>query len=800
MSEIVVLPLSCGVPVIAPVVAFSVAQLGSPVAAQLVTGRFGLSVSAGVPLNAAPTTPDSVCPAAIIGAPAVIVKATLRASLVPPSPVAAKLAVNEPFAVGVPVIAPVVALSDSPAGNPVTLQDVAVRFTSSSRVGVCENATPTFPVKLCPATMIGGPTAIEIVAVVASLVPPGPVAVSEIVVLPLSCGVPVIAPVVVFSVAQLGNPVAAQLVTGRFVLLVSENVLLNATPKAPKAVCDAVMSGTPSVIVKATLLAALAPTPLVAVKLAVNEPFAVGVPVIAPVVVLSDSPAGSPVTLQDVAGRSSASSRVGVAEVNATPTLPAKLCPATMIGGPTAIDIVAVVAALVPPGPVAVSEIVVLPLSCGVPVIAPVVVFSVAQLGKPVAVQLVTGRFALSVSENVLLNAAPKGPTAVCDAVMSGTPSVIVKATFTNGANGWLTPQAVKPTVNEPFAVGVPVIAPVVVLSDSPAGSPVTLQDVAGRSSASSRVGVAEVNATPTLPVKLCPATMIGGPTAMEIVAVAALVPPGPVAVSEIVVLPLSCGVPVIAPVVVLSVAQLGKLVAAQLVTGRFVLSVSENVLLNAVPTVPEAACDAVMRGTPSVIVKATLLAALAPTPLVAVKLAVNEPFAVGVPVIAPVVVLSDSPAGSPVTLQDVAGRSSASSRVGVAEVNATPTLPVKLCPATMIGGPTAMEIVAVAALVPPGPVAVSEIVVLPLSCGVPVIAPVVVLSVAQLGKLVAAQLVTGRYVLTVSENVLLNAVPTVPEAVCPGLMIGWVSTVTSKRATPRYCLLSHGARHTWMI
>ena len=172
--------------------------------------------------------------------------------------------------------------------------------------------------------MIGGPAAIEIVAVVAALVPPGPVAVSEIVALPISCGVPVIAPVVVFSVAQLGNPVAAQLVTGRFVPSVSEKVLLNAVPTAPEAVCPAVMIGTPSAIVKATLLAALVPPPPVAVKLAVNEPLAVGVPVIAPVVALSDRPAGNPVALQDVAGRSSASSSAGV-WVNATPTLPVKL-------------------------------------------------------------------------------------------------------------------------------------------------------------------------------------------------------------------------------------------------------------------------------------------------------------------------------------------------------------------------------------------------------------------------------------------------------------------------------------------
>jgi hypothetical protein len=78
-------------------------------------------------------------------------------------------------------------------------------------------------------------------------------------------------------------------------------------------------------------------------------------------------------------------------------------------------------------------------------------------------------------------------------------------------------------------------------------------------------------------------------------------------------------------------------LVAAQLVTGRFVLSVSENILLNAEPTTPDALCPALMIGTPSVIVKAILVAALVPRLLVAVNDAVNEPFAVGVPVIAPV-------------------------------------------------------------------------------------------------------------------------------------------------------------------
>jgi hypothetical protein len=293
--------------VIAPVEALIDNPAGNPVALQLVTGRFVLSVSENVLLNAVPTFPEAVCPAVMIGTPSAIVKEMLVAVLAPPPPVAVNEAVNEPLAVGVPVIAPVVVLSASPAGSPVTLQEVAGRSSASSRAGVWENATPTLPVKLCPAVIIGGPRAIEITAVFVSE-PPGPVAVSVIVELPLSCGVPVIAPVVVFSASPAGSPVAAQLVTGRFTASVSENVLLNAVPTFPEAVCPAVMSGA-STIVKEILVAALVPLSPVAVKVAVNEPLAVGVPVIAPVVVFSESPVGSAplVRAQEVAGRSKAS-------------------------------------------------------------------------------------------------------------------------------------------------------------------------------------------------------------------------------------------------------------------------------------------------------------------------------------------------------------------------------------------------------------------------------------------------------------------------------------------------------------
>jgi hypothetical protein len=197
----------------------------------------------------------------MIGTPSVIVKAMLVAVPVPPPPAAVRLAVNAPFVVGVPVIAPVLALSDNPAGSPVAVHDVAGRSSASSRVGACVNATPTLPVKLCPAVILGAPIAIEIVAVVAALVPPGPAAVSVIVALPLSCGVPVIAPVVAFSVAQLGSPVAAQLVAGRFVLSVREKVLLKAVPTTPEAVCDAVMIGTPGKIVIDKVLESFPPGP-----------------------------------------------------------------------------------------------------------------------------------------------------------------------------------------------------------------------------------------------------------------------------------------------------------------------------------------------------------------------------------------------------------------------------------------------------------------------------------------------------------------------------------------------------------
>ena len=61
--------------------------------------------------------------------------------------------------------------------------------------------------------------------------------------------------------------------------------------------------------------------------------------------------------------------------------------------------------------------------------IAPVAESIEAQLGKPVALHSVTGRFVESVSVNVLLNAVPTLPDPVWPAVIIGVPAEISKKT-----------------------------------------------------------------------------------------------------------------------------------------------------------------------------------------------------------------------------------------------------------------------------------------------------------------------------------------------------------------------------------
>ena len=126
---------------------------------------------------------------------------------------------------------------------------------------------------------------------VALPVPPALVALMVTLILfPLIVGVPVIAPVLVFTLSPEGNPVALKLVG----LLVAVMVYENATPCLPLAVRELLMTGVAGLIVIARFWAALVPLAFVAVMLplyvAGPGPAAVGVPENNPVVALKFTP------------------------------------------------------------------------------------------------------------------------------------------------------------------------------------------------------------------------------------------------------------------------------------------------------------------------------------------------------------------------------------------------------------------------------------------------------------------------------------------------------------------------------
>ena len=71
------------------------------------------------------------------------------------------------------------------------------------------------------------------ITLVAALVPPGPVAVTENVVVPAAVGVPAIIPLEEFVAAQLGRPLNAKDEAGRFAELVRATAAEKAVPTVP---------------------------------------------------------------------------------------------------------------------------------------------------------------------------------------------------------------------------------------------------------------------------------------------------------------------------------------------------------------------------------------------------------------------------------------------------------------------------------------------------------------------------------------------------------------------------------------
>lgn len=135
-------PELVGVPVICPEEVLIESPAGRLLADQLVI----VPLEAGANENACPTVPVADCPGVITGGRiAAAIEKETDCVPVPPGPVAVMLAVDEASVVGVPVIAPVAALIDSPAGKPVAAQEVTGRFTESVRAGVPLKAKPTLP-------------------------------------------------------------------------------------------------------------------------------------------------------------------------------------------------------------------------------------------------------------------------------------------------------------------------------------------------------------------------------------------------------------------------------------------------------------------------------------------------------------------------------------------------------------------------------------------------------------------------------------------------------------------------------
>ena len=114
--------------------------------------------------------------------------------------------VKVPFVVGVPVIAPVVALSDNPAGKPVAVHPLLARaLVPMVTVFAIVAATPLFRVLLNGAVVIVGP---EFTTKVSSFVAISPSTSTNLTVkvkVPVAVGLPVISPVFGFRASPAGS-------------------------------------------------------------------------------------------------------------------------------------------------------------------------------------------------------------------------------------------------------------------------------------------------------------------------------------------------------------------------------------------------------------------------------------------------------------------------------------------------------------------------------------------------------------------------------------------------------------------
>ena len=249
---------------------------------------------------AVPTVPfDSVAGFTVIAAFTVTLYAWEPVAPTVSVPVIVKFVT--PAVVGVPVIAPVVAFRDSPAGNAPAVTAKVEAPVPPVTLTVWLKAVPTVAAgKVAGVTVIVAFTTTEYACdVVAPTVSVAPIVKLNV---PAADVVPVIAPVAAFRDKPVGNEPADTLYVGAPVPPDAETLWLYATP------CVVAGSEAGEIDITALIVTLYARDPVdprlsFAVIVKLNVPAADGVPVIAPVDAFNDSPVGNaPALMANVYG------------------------------------------------------------------------------------------------------------------------------------------------------------------------------------------------------------------------------------------------------------------------------------------------------------------------------------------------------------------------------------------------------------------------------------------------------------------------------------------------------------------
>jgi hypothetical protein len=194
-------------------------------------------------------------------------------------------------AVGVPLITPDVVLILNPEGKPVAVKLVGLFVAVIVTLYAVLNVAPGNDVLL-----ITGVGCTGLITMLNVLIAPAPAPLdarrpTENV--PEAVGVPLITPDVALILNPAGSPVAVKLVGLLVAVIVTLYAELTVPPGSDVLLITGV--GCAGLINKLSVFTGLVPTLFVAVRFTLNVPVAVGVPLIAPVVVLTLNPAGNPV-------------------------------------------------------------------------------------------------------------------------------------------------------------------------------------------------------------------------------------------------------------------------------------------------------------------------------------------------------------------------------------------------------------------------------------------------------------------------------------------------------------------------